>query len=199
MAHRELLGFIRAARAGDASAQLALGRHYLLGGKGLPQNFTSALYWLDRAAQQGVEDAWLLIGTHIPYEAARQATNMPQLLQWYERASDAGVKQAGAVFARLVLDGGRQQPPSVLEKANRALHAAAQAGAHILGPQHRHAARQEPAVDAGTAAARHAMAERAWALADYAAFLHWSLPLARELIRRARRPARTGMSAVASS
>ena len=208
MANRQQLRVIGAARAGDPAAQLTLGRHYLFGGDGLPQNFTTALHWLDRAARQQVDEAWVLIGTHIPFAIAQRAANMPQLATWYEKAFDAGVMQAGLVFAQIVqaLDGAASMP-ALQDKAMQALRAAAQAG--IAEAQWMLAQRQErsiketpaapqaakskiaasmewasSAADAGIVAARYALAERAWDTADYSTFLRWSLPLARDLARR---------------
>lgn len=207
MATRDLLPIIRAARAGNAGAQLTLGRHYLFGGSGLPRNPMSALHWLDRAARRGMAEAWQLIGEHISYETARHAVSPSALLPWYEMAFDAGVLQAGLTFARLAMDDAAL-PVAQREKAMRALNAAAQASipeAQWLLAQQSGARKQlardsatpsrrqasalplEPtagATDAGILAARYALAERAWAEADYAAFLRWSLPLARELAQR---------------
>ncbi|WP_420474619.1 hypothetical protein [Noviherbaspirillum sp. ST9] len=206
MATRDLLPVIRAARAGDAAAQLTLGRHYLFGGNGLPRNPMSALHWLDRAARRDVADAWRLIGEHIPYETVRNIASASAVLPWYDKAFDAGVVEAGLTLARLVMD-----DPALRsawhDKAMRGLHAAAQANmpdAQWLLAQHAGAkelavdpaargARKvsasplewaASAADAGILAARYALAERAWAVADYSAFLRWSLPLARELMQR---------------
>ncbi len=208
MANRNQLRMIRAARSGEPAAQLALGRHYLFGGDGLPQNFTTALHWLDRAARQHIDDAWMLIGKHIPFVIAQRAANMAQLAIWYEKAFDAGMMQAGLVFAQIVqaLDGAAIIP-SVRNKAMHALRTAAQAG--IAEAQWMLAQRQErsapetaatvqppkaklaismewasSAADAGIVAARYTLAEIAWAAADYQTFLRWSLPLARDLARR---------------
>ncbi len=129
MASRKELLLIRAARAGQASAQLALGKHYLHGGSGLPKSPATALYWLDRAASQEERDAWLLIGSHVPYEIARQATLPKKLRTWYERAFDTGMVQAGLVFAKLVLQHEAVLPDSALRrKAMLALEVAARAG-----------------------------------------------------------------------
>ena len=103
MANREELIVIRAARAGQATAQLALGKRYLFGGAGLPKSETTALYWLDRAAHQQQMEAWVLIGSHIPFEAAAKVAQPAALCIWYERAFDSGVLQAGLVLAKLVL------------------------------------------------------------------------------------------------
>lgn len=133
MAKREDLAIIRAARAGQGAAQLALGKRYLFGGNGLPQSLPTALHWLDRAAQQQEVDAWIMIGSHIPLDVARAAGNRLDLCVWYERAFDAGVMQAGLVLAQLVLSGNvplheRGALLAFGDKAMKALEAAAHAG-----------------------------------------------------------------------
>lgn len=95
---------IRDARAGQASAQLALGKRYLHGEGTFAKNLMTALYWLDRAAHQEKKDAWILIGAHIPLEIALRSPSPLQLLDWYERAFDEGIMQAGIVLAKLVLE-----------------------------------------------------------------------------------------------
>lgn len=129
MANREELLVIRAARSGQASAQLALGKRYLFGGAGLPKSETTALYWLDRAAQQEEDEAWLLIGSHIPFEAACRSQQPAQLCVWYERAFDSGILQAGLVLAKLVLAQTENCTSAALRrKAWMALEAVAHAG-----------------------------------------------------------------------
>ncbi len=129
MATREELLIIRAARAGQASAQVALGKRYLFGGTGLPRSPATALYWLDRAANQHERDAWMLIGSYVPFEVARGVPQLSRLRVWYEKAFDAGMVQAGLVFAKLVLQQGQNLLDPVLrQKALRALEAAARAG-----------------------------------------------------------------------
>ncbi|MEC5215115.1 TPR repeat protein [Actimicrobium sp. GrIS 1.19] len=129
MANREELLVIRAARAGEASAQLALGKRYLFGGAGLPKSEPTALYWLDRAAQQDEDEAWILIGSHIQFEAAARSAQPASLCRWYERAFDAGILQAGLVLAKLVLIQTASSTTAVLRrKAWLALEAVAHAG-----------------------------------------------------------------------
>ncbi|MDY7576926.1 tetratricopeptide repeat protein [Herbaspirillum sp. RTI4] len=129
MANREDLAIIRAARNGQATAQVTLGLRYLAGGQGLPQSLTTALHWLDRAARQDVPQAWMEIATHIPYEVALQSADFAHTCLWYERAFEAGDKQAGLVFAKLVL---LREPlactPEIRAKALRALEGAANDG-----------------------------------------------------------------------
>ncbi|MEH6433805.1 tetratricopeptide repeat protein [Massilia sp. DD77] len=126
MANREELAIIRNARAGQAAAQLELGKLYLFGSTGLPQSLPTALHWLERAAKQDCAPAWQLIGNHIPFELAQR--NGPELLSWYQRAYDDGSVHAGLVFAQLVLDAGSAAPPDARAKALRALQDAARAG-----------------------------------------------------------------------
>lgn len=104
MATREELAVIKAARAGESKAQLALGSRYLYGGTGLPRSKGTAFYWLNRAAQQGVDDAWMMIGRNIPYEQVKDMSSPREAAVWYEKAFHAGVSHAGLTYARLVLE-----------------------------------------------------------------------------------------------
>ncbi|WP_288378537.1 tetratricopeptide repeat protein [uncultured Massilia sp.] len=126
MANREELAIIRNARAGQAAAQLALGKLYLFGSAGLPQSLPTALYWLEKAARQECQQAWQLIGDHIPLELAQGSA--PALASWYERAYDDGSVHAGLVYAQLVLDPAGPGPGAQHAKAQRALEDAARAG-----------------------------------------------------------------------
>lgn len=208
MANREEMALIRSARAGQVHAQSALGTRYLFGSSKLPRSISTGLYWLDRAARQGDPDAWMLIGSHIPFETAAQAPDPSLLCVWYERAFAAGVVQAGLVLAKLVLIAGHGLHDEALRrKAWRGLQAAADAGIaeaqwllaqqierietsasrsmqdkttdqHDM-PLHLEWARR--AADNGVMQARRRMADHAWAGSDYAAFLHWSLPVAQAI------------------
>lgn len=213
MASREDLAIIRAARAGQAEAQLALGRRYLFGGNGLPHSFATALYWLDRAARQDIADAWFLIGEHIPYDVVAQAPDPLAYVCWYERAFDGGLKAAGLAFARLVL-AHREQPAmqSMLGKAVQVLEAAARGGvaeAQWLLAQQRMdmpnpgrrgesiiresagsretadaAGWTQKAADAGVGPAQLALADAAWRRLDREDFIRRALPLGRSLLAR---------------
>lgn len=123
MANREDLAIIRAARAGDAQAQLNLGQRYLFGGNGLPQSPGTAWHWLERAARQGLADAWMLIARHIPYEVVSQLGKPHEAAQWYERAFEAGATRAGLTLARLVLEHPAGVAAASPEQKNRALRA----------------------------------------------------------------------------
>jgi TPR repeat protein len=128
MANREDLAIIRAARAGQAQAQLTLGQRYLFGGNGLPQSLATAFHWLERAARQDVADAWMLIAQHIPYEIVLPLARPQDAALWYERAFDAGLKKAGLVFARLVLGNAALLTAELRKKAVRALEVVAKDG-----------------------------------------------------------------------
>lgn len=199
MASRDELAIIRGARAGQAAAQLALGRLYLFGSAGLPQNKLTALHWLVRAARQEVAEAWELIAAHIDFDCAMQSEQPMALCEWYERAYQQGNPEAGLVLAKLVL---AQEPesvaPTLLAKARQALASAAQAGlaqAQWLLAQQRggegmgsagpHA--QDWALRAasgGVTEAQFALMEAAWTRGDQAEYLRWALPLVRDMLQQ---------------
>ena len=147
MANREDLAIIRAARAGQAEAQLTLGKRYLFGGNGLPQSLGTAFHWLERAARQDLADAWMLIAQHIPYEVVTPLAKPQDAALWYERAFDAGLSKAGLVFARLVLGNAAQLGADLRNKAIRALEVVAREGnpdAQWLLAQQSHEVQQLP-------------------------------------------------------
>ncbi|MDB5727574.1 MAG: SEL1-like repeat protein [Noviherbaspirillum sp.] len=206
MATREEMTFIRAARAGETSAQLMLGKYYLFGGAGLKQNLATALHWLDRAARRNSSEAWMLIGEHIPFDVAARALDPLQLPVWYERAFDAGVMNAGLVLAKLVLADSKADQIA-RDKAFGALEAAARAGivdaqwllAQELGKHKSGApgdAGSERIVDSttlewatraassGILQAQRTLADHAWSEQDLPSFLRWALPVARALAER---------------
>jgi len=208
MANREDLAIIRAARAGQADAQLTLGKRYLFGGNGLPQSLGTAFHWLERAARQGLSDAWMLIAQHIPYEVVMPLAKPQEAALWYERAFDAGLVKAGLVFARLALGNVAQISADMKSKAIHALEAVAREGdadaqwllaqqgetvqAPVATPQPDQAAMPEPdaarqwtrkAADAGIEQAQHALAEAAWHQSDIPGFRERAQPLADALLR----------------
>jgi TPR repeat protein len=206
MANREELAIIRNARAGQAAAQLELGKLYLFGSTGLPQSLPTALHWLERAARQDCRQAWQLIGNHIPLALAQAGAGM--LAPWYERAYDDGSVHAGLVFAQLVLgDGAAPAEAQVVAKALRALEDAARAGfpdAQWLLARRRDAAPLRPAgagavapapvsaqgwlrraADSGVAEAQSALLEQAWEAGRWNDYLARALPLARDVVRTA--------------
>ncbi len=196
MANREELSIIRAARAGQADGQLALGKLYLFGSAGLPLSLPTALHWLERAAQQGSAEACALIGANIPFELARRSDR--PLAQWYQNASDAGVARAGLVLAQLLLGDGADAAaagPEGRARALAALAAAAQAG---LAEAQSLLARQPAGAASlgartgllgsngqGAAAlprAHSALLDAAWSAGQHDLYLQRALPLARALV-----------------
>lgn len=218
MANREELLIIRAARAGQGPAQLALGKRYLFGSASLPQSHATALHWLEKAAEQNQKDAWMLIGEHIPFAIAQQAGDPLRVAFWYERAFEGGSSRAGLVLAMLVFNSWARADSTLRQKSLRALKAAAEAGipdaewlhAQQLGMRELAAQsapsdtsppsrqRAEQALDWTTKAARNGvldaqrtLADYCWVRQDYLKFLFWAVPMAQELDRRnAGNPAR---------
>lgn len=209
MANRDELAIIRGARAGQADSQLALGKLYLFGSAGLPQNHLTALHWLDRAARQNVDEAWRLIGEHISYECVAQSGQPQAFNEWYERAFMHGNPHAALVFAQLVLaQDAATMVPQQKARAMQALASSAQAGlpqAQWLLAQHHSAdgdmaqtgSVQQPlseagaaenwalrAASGGVAEARHALMDAAWEAGNWGEYVRWALPLARELLRQ---------------
>lgn len=212
MANREELAIIRNARAGEAAAQLALGKLYLFGSAGLPQSLPTALHWLERAARQDCQQAWQLIGDHIPLELAQGSA--AALAPWYERAYDDGSVHAGLVFAQLALDASASgaAPAVPHPKAQRALEDAARAGfpaaqwllarrrelapppvrpsrANAAAPPGASAAASRAwllrAADNGVAEAQAAVLEQAWDAGHWDDYLARALPQARALVAAA--------------
>lgn len=78
----------RAAANGDASAQFEVGAR-LAEGKGIDQNFKSAVDWYLRAATQGFAQAQYRIGTH--YERGLGVDkDVERARVWYQRAAEQG-------------------------------------------------------------------------------------------------------------
>lgn len=212
MANREDLAIIRAARAGQAVAQLTLGKRYLFGGNGLPQSLSTALHWLERAARQQQADAWMLIAEHIPYEVVVSLTRPEEAARWYELAFEGGMTKAGLVFARLVLESAGGASAELKSRAIRALEVVAREGnpdaqwllarqvrqsvepvagaaaatpapAPALPPEDQQQWTQK-AADAGIEQAQHALADAAWQQADLTQFRQRAQPLADKLLRQ---------------
>lgn len=214
MATRQDLAVIKAARAGESMAQLALGRRYLYGGTGLPRSNGTAFYWLRRAAQQGVDDAWMMIGRDISYEQVKEIANPREAAVWYEKAFDAGVTHAGLTFARLVLDNTAQFDSNSHARAIGALSFLASKGDHqaqwLLAQQmqmhsqddeddedgeslksmlHDGAANLEDrliqeAARAGIEQAQYALLDKAWKKSDDTNFVRGAKPLIEKLFER---------------
>ena len=76
------------AAAGDAKAQCSLGHRYSTG-VGVPQDYESAAFWLERAARQNDPRAQALMGlcykngSGVPKDEAAAA-------RWYQRSADQG-------------------------------------------------------------------------------------------------------------
>ena len=210
MANREELAIIRAARAGQATAQLSLGKLYLFGGAGLPYSLPTALHWLERAAQQGSDAACELIGEYIPLALARRSGR--PLAQWYARAWEGGVAGAGLVLAQLVLGepaetgidcacrakalqalteaarDGVAEAQWLLSRQQQVMPAGAAAAAATAAPNP--ISSLSPlnqrwllrAADSGLPQAQFALLDAAWDARQWSAYVQRALPLARALV-----------------
>ncbi|MDB5915951.1 MAG: hypothetical protein JWR40_185 [Massilia sp.] len=208
MANREALAIIRAARGGQATAQLSLGKLYLFGGAGLPRSLPTALHWLERAAQQGSDEACELIGEHIPLALARRSGR--PLAQWYARAWDGGVAGAGLVLAQLVLGEPAETGGDAACRA-KALQALTEAARDGVAEAQWLLSRQQQvmpadaapadtgpnsisslsplnqrwllrAADSGLPQAQFALLDAAWDARQWSAYVQRALPLARALV-----------------
>lgn len=123
MADRTALSVIRQARAGDESAQLALGRLYLDGGNGLSPDPAAAFVWLEKAARRGNASALRLIGERVPAAALPDPESARPL---FEHAAASGCAGAMRVLADWALAGATREIP--VARAVTLLEAAAHAG-----------------------------------------------------------------------
>lgn len=211
MANREELLILRAARSGQAQAQLALGKRYLFGSASLPQSQPTALHWLEKAAEQNLQEAWMLIGENVSFDIARQHGDPLQVALWYERAFEGGSARAGLVLAMLVFSSWACADQTLRQKSMRALKESAESGladaqwlyAQQLGMHDLLASKETPdmspqqrqrsevvlewaakAARGGVAEAQMALADHAWMNGHHLKFMLWALPMAQEIDRR---------------
>lgn len=211
MANREELLIIRAARAGQAQAQLALGKRYLFGSASLPQSQATALHWLEKAAEQNQREAWVLIGENVSFNVACQHGDPLRVALWYERAFEGGSARAGLVLAMLVFYSWARADQTLRQKSMRALKTSAEFGladaqwlyAQQLGMHDLLTSKETPdmspqqqqrrdtvlewaanAARGGVADAQMALANHAWLNGNFLKFMFWALPVAQETDRR---------------
>ncbi len=211
MANREELLIIRAARAGQAQAQLALGKRYLFGSASLPQSQATALHWLEKAAEQNQQEAWMLIGESVSFNIAFQHGDPLRVALWFERAFEGGSARAGLVLAMLVFASWARADQTLRQKSMRALKTSAESGladaqwlyaqqlgmhdllaskeAQDMSPQQqqRRDTLLELAANAargGVVEAQMALADHAWINSNFLKFMFWALPMAQEADRR---------------
>ena len=86
--------YAKAADQGFAWAQMSLGLLYV-NGRGVPQDYTKAIFWLRNAAERNERRAQYNLGW-----AYESGTGVPkdtlQAIAWYSKAADAGEPQARA-------------------------------------------------------------------------------------------------------
>lgn len=186
MATREATRLMKAARQGDATAQLTLGQLYLAGGEGLAANSTAAMSWLARAWKGGrAEAAWTMAELPPPGNSSDILTDYVGACR--DAAADGSMTahfSLGVVQAR---SGDLAAAVDCFRRAAEAGHAAA---ARRLGellvagagdgaaPQTARAWLEEAAARGDVSAARP-LAELLWRQNDPAA-LPWLRQLARE-------------------
>lgn len=82
------------AEAGNANAQLTLGKIYFDGLVGEKQNFSKALKYFNQAAGNGSPEAMYNIGICYDGGFGMRRPDLKQALAWYRKAADAGVPEA---------------------------------------------------------------------------------------------------------
>ena len=92
------------AEAGDAVAQNLLGKLYLSGGKGLPQDFAKAIALFSKAAGQGNGSSQRHLA--IAYEKGQGVAADPAMSQkWYFKAADRGDALAQTAVGKMYASG----------------------------------------------------------------------------------------------
>jgi len=131
MVSRSHLGIISQARRGVAGAQLELGKLYLNGCAGVPQNIQVALEWLRRAMQQGLHEARQLICHRIPIELMLGSKDLPALVGCFRQAGLEGDMKAQWSYLTLleqVPDATRAESSRAMEHASTFLDSMARQG-----------------------------------------------------------------------
>ncbi len=91
------------AARGDASAEALLGKAYYEG-VGVPRNYPTALYWLNKAVAQGNADGLFILG--LMYEHARGVPqNIPKAMDLFDRAAGKGQRYAQMEAAGMRMQG----------------------------------------------------------------------------------------------
>lgn len=123
---------LKAAEAGDPTAQMRVGRFYVF--DCVPRNHNEGMRWLQKAAEQGlIEAQWMLGFLHgvLPKFRKDLTLDYPEAGQWYRRAADQGDAWAQNNLGELYRNGeGVQQDD---REAARSFRAAAEQG--VVGAQ----------------------------------------------------------------
>ena len=109
------------AEKGDANSEELLGRAYYEG-VGVPRNYSTALFWLNKSVAQGNADAMFILG--LMYEHARGVNqDIPKAMGLFDRAAEKGQR-----YAQMEAKGMRMQG-----EANRQAAEARQRGGGVEG------------------------------------------------------------------
>lgn len=100
--------YTKAARAGDTSSMVVLGRS-LLTGDSVEPDITAARHWLQTASESGHCEAMELLG--YSYRSAIAPEPEPELArQWYQRAIESGCDDTVVALGRLLRSGELGEP-----------------------------------------------------------------------------------------
>lgn len=94
---------IKAAKSGDAVAQLLLAEAYYKG-DGIDQDYTQALYWYEKAAMSGEPKAALMAGK-ILFEGMNGEKDERRAVMHFKSAADKGHPEAQFIYARCLASG----------------------------------------------------------------------------------------------
>jgi hypothetical protein len=104
-----------AAERGDATAQLYLGFRYGAG-RGVPQDYSMAAYWIRKSAEQGNTEAETTFGAI--YELGKGVPqDYVQAAQWYRRAAEQGYAEAQSQLGVLYSSAGKGVPQDEVQAA----------------------------------------------------------------------------------
>jgi len=95
----------RAALAGDARAQLLLGKLLLKGAPGMPAQALAAQAWLEAAFKGGQPGAAHYLGLIHRQDVPGQARSPEKALQWLEEAAKAGFADSQFLLGQMVMTG----------------------------------------------------------------------------------------------
>lgn len=109
------------AQAGNAGAQVLVGKMYMLG-QGVPKNSDTALHWFRAASDQGNPEAEFFLGAMY----LLPAKDIPQGLKWLRLSAEQGVSDAQLLLGMSYLKG--SDLPHDLVQADMWLHLAAAKG-----------------------------------------------------------------------
>lgn len=104
--------FTALAEQGDAGAQLALGRMYMMG-QGAQRDRDQAIKWFKAAAVQGNADAQFFLGSMY----VLPQIDIPEGLKWLQLAANQGMQDAQYLLGKAYVQGAKELPPDLVQGA----------------------------------------------------------------------------------